>query len=80
MSSFKIIRSVPFHDYQFKVFHEREFDLFLEINDKMGPVKDQPVAVSAAPVAKEIPDIITDPGTKRTYERGKFLGKVRSGC
>lgn len=41
----------------------------------MGPVKDQPVAVSAAPVAKEIPDIITDPGTKRTYERGKFLGK-----
>ncbi|XP_023331848.1 serine/threonine-protein kinase PLK1 [Eurytemora carolleeae] len=26
-------------------------------------------------VAKEIPDVITDPSTKRTYERGKFLGK-----
>ena len=28
-------------------------------------------------VAKEIPDVITDPSTKRTYERGKFLGKVK---
>ena len=25
---------------------------------------------------KVIPDIITDPTTKKTYERGKFLGKV----
>ena len=28
--------------------------------------------------AKEIPDVITDTNTKRTYERGKFLGKVRA--
>jgi polo-like kinase 1 len=27
------------------------------------------------PAPKEIPEVITDPSTKRTYERGKFLGK-----
>jgi polo-like kinase 1 len=28
-----------------------------------------------AGVAKEVPDLIVDPTTKRRYERGKFLGK-----
>jgi len=27
------------------------------------------------PVAKEVPDIIQDPNSKRRYEKGKFLGK-----
>ena len=34
------------------------------------------VPLDTPAVAKEIPDVITDPSTKRTYERGKFLGKV----
>ena len=40
------------------------------------PIKQDPIkSKDAAPVAKEIPDIITDPNTKRRYERGRFLGK-----
>jgi len=40
------------------------------------PIKQDPTkSKDAAPVAKEIPDIITDPNTKRRYERGRFLGK-----
>jgi len=29
----------------------------------------------SVPLAKEVPDIIQDPNSKRRYEKGKFLGK-----
>jgi len=41
------------------------------------PINKDPVKSSkdTAPVAKEIPDVIIDPNSKRKYERGRFLGK-----
>jgi hypothetical protein len=42
------------------------------------PINKDPVKSSkdTASVAKEIPDVIIDPNSKRKYERGRFLGKV----
>ena len=46
------------------------------------PINKDPVkpvsSKDAAPVPKEIPDIIVDPNSKRKYERGRFLGKVNN--
>ena len=43
------------------------------------PINKDPVKSSkdTASVAKEIPDVIIDPNSKRKYERGRFLGKVK---
>ena len=36
------------------------------------------MATDNKPKAVEIPEIVVDPNSKRRYERGRFLGKVRS--
>lgn len=42
------------------------------------PINKDPVKSSkdTASIAKDIPDVIIDPNSKRKYERGRFLGKV----
>ena len=36
------------------------------------------MATDNKPKAVEIPEIVVDPNSKRRYERGRFLGKVRA--
>ena len=36
------------------------------------------MAADNKPKAVEIPEIVVDPNSKRRYERGRFLGKVRA--
>lgn len=40
-----------------------------------GPAAAAPGAPAAAPPAKEIPEVLVDPRSRRRYLRGRFLGK-----
>ncbi len=63
------------HDFIFSALYVGTMTARYPINkDPVKPVSSK----DAAPTPKEIPDIIVDPNSKRKYERGRFLGKVRN--